>query len=351
MERLKLHSRKHSWRSLASGIAAAAMCGVALFAAAPAVAGIPGLNVAVDSLVPLNGTIRPISYSTAGTPTQAAYNLQIVNPNTGTSQIFFGAQTTVSNGSSAQFGTTIGLRPGDSCSTSNGGTILTCAFGPIAKGTELDVTLIVLSPTAPSDGSQSVLSLAWDVQAGQGQLNPSNFVHFGSQDVTLQVGSAANGVSSYVLPNNDLGVSDSGTSTDVTPPIAVVVGVKQVVNPQSCSAQFKQCFQSTVRIVDLNDVLVQFTPDNPLVIDLLRDVSTLQRTAKIANAQLLYLSDAANAVWVPIQTCNKDGTIPNGTDRCVTAVVKKWVPGTTGVDKAGNWHFHVIALTNGIINW
>jgi hypothetical protein len=173
--------------------------------------------------------------------------------------------------------------------------------------------------------------------------------------VTLQVGSAKDGVQSFVLANETLSVEDAGAETKVKTPKPVTVGLKQVVPGSSCSPQNKKCFESTFRIVDA-DGLVGFTQDEPLVIDLFRPVSTLKKGAKFANAKLLYKGD--DNVWVEIPTCLAGSTatgyvIPTVAPyRCITPQVLPYAAaGATGVDVAGNWYFHILALFNGVVDW
>jgi hypothetical protein len=349
-------------RSLRSA-ASAALVGLALLAASTsALAGIPGLGVTVTALVPPINGVRTVSYNDVGTAYQAAYELRITNSNTTVNTIYFGALTTLSDGRSAPFGAPLGLRQGDSC-TGVGGTTLNCTFGSIPRGGELVVTLLVPSPTAPSPVQNTALGISWDVQAGQGQLNPSNFVHEGSQDVILQVGSAKDGVQSFVLEGTPLYVIDAGAAgakTAVTPSKAVTVGVKQIVPGSSCSPQNKKCFESTVTIVDDSGQEVPFTQDNPLQIDLFRPVDTLKKGARFANATLYYQS--GSGAWVQIQTCEVSTVTPAPAQpyliptsypyRCITPQKLPYAAtGETGVDVQGNWYFHILGLFNGIIHW
>lgn len=349
------------------GVASAAVIGVTLFSASTsALAGIPGLDVNVTSLVPVNPgtTVRPIAYSVSGGATyQAAYAVQIANnTNSQINDIFFSALTSVSaSGLSAPFVSPVtGLRSTDSCVVT--ATRVDCHFVSLPPGSDpISFILLVTSPV--SSGPESLLSVSWGVLTGQGKVNPSNFIHQGSQDVTLHVGSAKDGVQSYVIAHNNLKVADGSASTNVNTPKSFTVGLQQVVDPSSCSPHYKQCFQSTIRIVDpfaLTEVPVPFDAADPLVIDLFRPSSSLKKNADFANAQLFYKSGLGSDPLVPIPTCapGAPGTTgPFGIPaaypyRCVTPQVLPYATtGTTGVDALGNWYFHILGLYNGITNW
>jgi hypothetical protein len=310
----------------------------------------------VDSLAPTDPTTntRPIAYSVSGGATyQTAYKVTMT-ASSPVNAAFFYAYTGVNNGLSAPFAAASGLRGGDSCTPVGTGTEMDCAIGPIAAGATVSFTLLVPSPLPPSSNADSLLSLTWAVQAGQGQPNPSNLVHQGAQDVTLHVGTAADGVQSYVT-SGSLGVTDNNSTTNVTPPQAVTVGLKQTIVLSSCTSHFNQCLSSTVRIVDDSGAPIQFSGTNPLVIDLVRAASTLKKNAKIANATLSYtevLPDGSLGASYDIQSCINGPAwqIPSGQSRCVVPALRNATT-LTYQDAAGNWHFHIIALTNGIINW
>jgi len=335
--------------------ASTALAGIAFLAASStALAGIPNLDVSVTSLIPTtpNTTTRVVSYSTDSVTYQAAYAVSIANnTSSNINDIFFSIITTSSNGVTIPFGTVSGLRQGDSCDATPNGAELDCHFISLPAGSA-PISLTLLIPSPKSTGPDSILGVAWGVQTGQGKPNPSNFIHQGSQDVTLRVGSAKNGVQSYVNGGGNLKVADGGTSTNVTTPKPVAVGVQQVVDPSSCSPHYKKCFQSTIRIVDpVSGALISFTTD-PLVIDLFRASSSLKQNSDFANAQLLYKGD--DNIWRVIPTCGPGNVVPaDPPNRCVTPAVAAGtaVVGDTGVDASGNWLFHVLAGTNGIINW
>jgi len=307
----------------------------------------------VTSLIPAaSDGSRPISYSTGAATYQSAYAVQITNSTSSNiNNIFFSAITSVSNGMTAPFAPVTGLRTGDSCTLSLGGTRVDCQFVSLPSGSApISLTLLVTSPQAPNTQPDSTLGVSWAIQAGQGNSNPSNFVHQGAQDVTLKVGSAKDGIQSYVLANSDLSASDTNAKTDVTPPTAVTIGVKQVISPSSCSPHYKPCFESTITIVDTSGNLVQFN-GAPLVIDLFRAASTLKKNAKFANAQLFYTG--ADGITYTIPTCDASNTVPTAPPRrCITqAVTGNATTGQTGVSANGDWLFHILASENGIINW
>jgi hypothetical protein len=252
----------------------------------------------------------------------------------------------------APFAAVSGLRSGDSCPVT-GSTQLQCAIGAIQAGGTLSFTLLVTSPVY--SGAESLLSMSWATQTGQGQPNPSSLVHEGSQDVTLKVGSAAGGVQSYVQPGQALNVANNGSTTGVTTPEAVTVGVKQIALGTSCSNHFLDCFESTVRIVDTTGNPISFNAASPLLIDLVRAASSLRKNARIENATLSYTEvfpDGTSGTPQQIHECinGPSWEIPSGQSRCVVPAVRKATT-LTFKDAAGNWHFHIIALSNGRIGW
>lgn len=344
-------------RSLRS-LASAALAGAALLAvSSSALAGVPGLTVTVNSLAPTDPitSTRPIAYSTAAVTYQTAYKVTMTASSPVNTAFFYAFTNTTVSGLNAPFVAVPDLRAGDSCASPVGSpTEMDCVIGSIAAGGTVQFTLLVTSPLPPSPATDSLLQLTWAVQAGQGQPNPSNLVHQGSQDVTLHVGSAADGVQSYVT-SGSLGVADNNSSTNVTPPSAVTVGVKQTIVLSSCTAHFNQCLSSTVRIVDDSGTPIPFSSSNPLVIDLVRAASTLKKNAKIANATINYtevLPDGSLGATYVIQDCVNGPAweIPSGQSRCVVPALKNATT-LTYQDASGNWHFHIIALTNGIMNW
>ncbi len=341
------------------GAAGAALLGLAMLGASTfALAGVPGLNVSVTSLAPVDPATqtRPISYSAGGLTYQTAYTVRMT-ASSPVNTVYFYALSKVENGLSAPFGVVGGLRPGDSCLpvAAAGATQLECAIGAIQPGATISFTLLVPSPVPPGDGASSVLSVSWAVQAGQGQPNPSSLVHEGSQDVTLRVGSAADGVQSYVQPGQALAVASAGSTTGVTTPEAVTVGVKQIALFTSCSSHYVECLESTVRIVDETGSPIPFNAASPLLIDLVRAASSLKKNARIENATLFYTEvrpDGSSGATQQIQECI-DGPawqIPSGQSRCVVPAVRKATT-LTFKDAAGNWHFRIIALSNGKIAW
>lgn len=351
-------------RSLQRAASAALLAMATLGTSAPALAGVPGLDVSVTSLAPRvpgpvpNTFIRPISYSVSGGATyKTAYVVQMTasSPvNAVFLYLFTGIRVAAeSNPSSGPaFGTVTGLRTGDSCTPVQGSPHrLDCVIGAIQAGSTVSFTVLVPSPVA-TDSTERLLSVSWEAQTGQGQPNPSNLVHEGSQDVTLKVGSAEGGVQSYVEPGQALGVVADGTTTEVKPPKPVTVDVRQQAVSYSCSPHYTKCFESTVTIVDVNGGAIPFDSTDPLVIDLIRSTSSMKRGGNIGNAQLSYSSDGVN--WVPILECT-EGTLPRwvipwNQSRCVVPAVKKATTGTfVGLD--GTWHFQIIALSNGKIGW
>ena len=360
-------------RSLRIATSTALMGLAFLSASSSALAGVPGLDLTVTSQAPLDSVTntRPIAYSVTGTTYQAAYTVRMTATSP-TNTVYFYAFTAATNGLTPQFTPTVAdLRPGDSCQAPAvvpAGTELDCVIGPIAQGSTVTFTLLIPSPLAPPPDvtgkvPNSLLSVTWAVQSGQGQPNPSNLIHQGTQDVTLHVGSAKDGVQSYVLANDTLSVEDSGAETKVKTPKPVTVGLKQVVPGSSCSPQNKKCFESTVTIVDTSTGVpkeVEFTQADPLQVDLFRPVSSLKKGAKFANANLLYKS--GGGAWVPIPTCALAVVPPSPTQpyaiptsypfRCITPqVLPIATNGQTGVDALGNWYFHILGLFNGTTDW
>jgi hypothetical protein len=349
------------------GLATAAFLGAALLSASTsALAGIPGIDASLTSLVPGAAGAKVISYST-GETYQSAYEVRITNnTSSNINNVFFTAVTNVTNGLSAPFTVPVtGLRPGDSCTPSMGNTRLDCQFVSLPGGTApIVLTLLVPSPLAPEavNGTvaDSTLSVGWSIQSGQGNQNPSNLVFDLSEAITLKVGSAKDGVQSYVLANTVLSVADAGAATKVKPPKPVTVGIKQIVPGASCSPQNKKCFESTITIVNDSGAEVPFTQADPLQIDLFRPVSSLKKNARFANVTLFYQRGSDS--WAPIPTCELALVPPSPTQpyaiptsypfRCVTPQVLPYATtGQTGVDALGNMYFHILGLFNGIINW
>lgn len=350
-------------RSLRSA-AAATFLGAALLSASTFVlAGIPGIQASVTSLVPATGGARVISYSTGDSTYQSAYEVRIANvTSSNINSIFFTVATSVvdkvsglPNAMSAPF-----IVPVPGCTASLTNTRLDCEFGPLPAGSAPIVfTLLVTSPTVSGTAPDSNLRAGWTIQSGQGQANPSNLVYDLSEVVTLKVGSAKDGVQSYVLADGILSVADASAAnaaTKVKTPKPVTIGVKQIVPGGSCSPQNKKCFESTITIVNDAGAEVEFTQSDPLQIDLFRPFDSLKKNARFANAQLLYKSGAG--AWVPIQTCAVDPTtsayvIPTSYPfRCITPQVLPYAAsGATGVDASGNWYFHILGLFNGVIDW
>jgi len=350
--------------------ASAALMGLAMLSASTsALAGIPQLDASVTSLVSGAPGAKVISYSTGDTTYQSAYKVHIANPitNGGLNNIFFTLVTSVRdpvtlvpNGMTAAF-----IDPAvTGCTPSLNNTRLDCVFGPLPSGSPaIEFTLLVTSPTVVPPTPDSKLAVSWTIQAGQGQANSSNLVYDLSELVTLKVGSAKDGVQSYVLANQTLSVEEAGAETKVKTPKPVTVGVKQVVPGSSCSPQNKKCFESTVTIVDTSSgvpVEIPFTQADPLQIDLFRPVSSLKKGAKFANATLLYKS--GGGAWVPIPTCELAVVPASPTQlyaipesypyRCITPQKLPYATnGETGVDAIGNWYFHILGLFNGTTDW
>jgi len=350
--------------------ASAALVGLAFLSASTvALAGIPQLDASVIALVSGAPGAKVISYNTDGTTYQSAYKVHIANPssNGGLNSIFFTLVTSVRdpvtlvpNSMTAAFIDPVVA----GCTASLGNTRLDCAFGPLPPGAPaIEFILLVPSPTVVPPTPDSKLSVSWTIQAGQGQANSSNLVYDLSELVTLKVGSPKDGVQSFVLKNETLGVEDDGAKTKVKTPQAVTVGLKQVVPGASCSPQNKKCFESTVTIVDTSTGVpkeVEFTQADPLQVDLFRPVSSLKKGAKFANANLLYKS--GGGAWVPIPTCALAVVPPSPTQpyaiptsypfRCITPqVLPIATNGQTGVDASGNWYFHILGLFNGTTDW
>jgi hypothetical protein len=351
---------------LLRNVASTALLGLALLSASgAALAGIPGIDASLASLVSGPAGTKEISYSTAGSTYHSAYKVRIANPGGNVNRIFFTAVTSVIDpGTSLPTGLTAPfVVPVAGCTPapSSNNTRLDCEFGPLPAGSApIEFIVLVSSPVGTPSQPDSKLAVSWTIQAGQGQANPSNLVYDVAELVTLKVGSPTEGVRSFVLANTVLGVADPSlgdASTNITPPAPVTVGVKQYISTGgSCSADYKQCLQSAVSIVDNAGKPISFDPAAPLAIDLFRPVTTLNKGANIRNAVLSYSPDGLAAA-LPIIDCNRVGSswqIPAvisgayAQDRCV--VPSKPVNKLTFADKLG-WHIRIFAKSNGLIDW
>lgn len=329
----------------------------------------PSVTVAVPPDPTDNNSIW-VSYSRSDQAVQAAYTVTIANPTTSNLnnawfKISTLPDTTALPGVFVLPAGGVQTVPNGSCtadpSLASGSPItsLVCNLSGIVDGAPSVFTLIVQTPQySTTDPTTTQLVLSWTLQAGQGnaQSNPSQVVNQLTAPVDLRKTTTAK-ARSLVNGNSPFNVLDNFALTQITPPITVTAGLGQNENPSSCGAQYKKCLQSAVTIVDLSGNTVDFTPAT-LVIDLIRNKSTLKPKADITTAVLFYAA-TANDTPLQIGPCAQDtsgnwiipSTIPTvyAQNRCV-------IPATptnafTFVDSSGNWHFRVLGFTNGIINW
>ena len=342
-------------RSLRKGFAAAALA----VGSAAAFAGTNGITVSIDPLItPDSAGIKSVSYSPSATARfYAAYGAALSNPtNSNVQNAWLKVVTSTDKpGLKAPFDPSqVPANCAIDASVADN-TALICTFSQ-AELTPPGVAFTILIPTpqAPAGGAAASLSLLWTLQAGQGKsdANPSNVVQQQTQAVVMKVGSPTD-VRTWVRSGDKLKVaSTAGTSTEVKPPLPVTVGLKQDTSASSCSSQYKQCFESTVRIVDNNSVAIAF--GSPFIsIDFFRPASSLKKNADINNAVLFYREVFPNntvGVSQQIVPCINGPAweIPTGSDRCLVPAFP--VNTLTFADSSG-FHLHVIARKNGIINW
>jgi hypothetical protein len=353
----------------ARSLRAAASVGVlgAALVSASAFAGTKFLDVQIDPLVPQTAPgVFSASYSGANGAINAAFRATITNNTTSdVNNAWFRVHTTLNGGPGPLFAGAPSQCSIDSQVQPVGSGLVcqvTLLFAVPAPSVAL--TFVVPTPNAPGDNGTSQLRLEWSIQAGQGKgnSNPSNVVQNDSKAITLSVGSARDGVSSYVTANSSLTVTLDLSNTQVKPPKDVPVNLKQVDDDPSylsCLAIYKKCLTSTLTIVDpVTSALVTFDPTSPLVVNLIRSASTLNDGALISSAVLHYVGTDGSYDIIP---CASDGlggwTIPLTTPASSRCMIPLGVDPTdpsqgTYVDATtGDWHFRVLALTNGIMNW
>lgn len=334
-----------------------------LTASALASAGTNGLTVNVVPIAPNIGTstipVYAVSYSgvkaALGQKLNSAYQVSIKNDTTSNvNNAWFKVKSIYNGGNGLPFlDSSIPSACVKDTQVSPLGSALICQFNDSAQLVAgITFVLVIENPDPPNNGSDSHLKLHWTVQAGQGNAdsNPSNVVQQDTPDIVLSVDTSA-GLRSYVLQGQGFKVANGGSLTTVTPPSGVPVDLQEGFNQNSCSPMYKKCLQSTISIVDVfTGNPIQF-PGSPLVIDLLRDKSTLKGFADINNAVLHYTGGDGSYDIVPCSSNGSGGwTIPLGSSRCVIPVSTDPLQGTY-VDASGNWHFRVVATSNGIINW
>lgn len=346
--------------------ASALLVGVAfLFAGVPAVAATTGMNAAITSAITGQDFV---SYSRDGQPVWAAFNVTITNSsgNNIPNAIFTFTNSFPNNGPGTELKVPT-IAP-------NGNASGTCRAEPVGAlnptkivcnvataGSPLNFTLQALSPTTvESQPPEIAMSIDWQVKVGQGtDSNNSGVAQLGDGVVTIKAGSTTD-LRGYVDATTSLiVVNATGTKTKVTPSQAVTASLKQEVVPGSCSPHFKSCLQSTTTIEDSVGDAILFNPLDPLIIDLVRDTSTIKKGAKIANATLSYfakipLTDPpVYGTPYDINKCvllTSGWAIGPGDDRCVVPATKP-ANAYTFEDNAGNWHFRIIARSNGKIAW
>jgi len=355
------HARDRS--PVARSLRALASVGVlgAALVSASAFAGTKFIDVVVDPLVPDNASGAPsVSYSgvkaALGQTLNAAYRATLTNATSSNiNNAWFKVRTSINDGQGPVFvivpqGCTVDSQ----VAPLGSGLVCLVSLPATVPATSAAITFIIPTPNAPTSGQDSTLKLVWTVQAGQGNSdsNPSNVVQHDSPPIILSLDSSA-GLRSYIVGGNGFKVAIGNSNTLVTPPKDVPIDLKEDINSSSCSAMFKKCFKSTVRIVDpITGALITFDATNPLFVDLLRDKSTLKGFADInnLNGTLIY-TDGVNTY--AINQCDVAAgpvfSIPSGADRC-------YIPATpannqTFVDGSGSWHIRVLGKTNGIINW
>jgi len=348
---------------VARSLRALASIGVlgAAFVSASALAGTKFIDVQVDPLVPNNASGAPsVSYSgvkaALGQTLNAAYRATLTNATTSNiNSAWFKVHTSINDGQGPVFvivpeGCTVDSQ----IAPLGSGLVCLVSLPATVPATSTAITFVIPTPNAPNSGQDSTLKLVWTVQAGQGSSdsNPSNVVQHDSPPIILSLDSSA-GLRSYIVGGNGFKVAIGNSNTLVTPPKDVPIDLKEDINSSSCSAMFKKCFKSTVRIVDpITGALITFDATNPLFVDLLRDKSTLKGFADInnLNGTLIY-TDGVNTY--AINQCDVAAgpvfSIPSGADRC-------YIPATpannqTFVDGSGSWHIRILGKTNGIINW
>jgi hypothetical protein len=334
-------------------------------------AGTNGLTVEVTPLAPNIGTalvpVYTVSYSgdkaALGQLLNAAYLITLKNDtSSNVTNAWFKVQSSIDNGPGPkfEFGDPEVLPQGcvKDTQVSPLGSGLICQYSSLQLDPGVSFTLVMHSPNPPQSGKDSNLKLSWTVQAGQGSAdsNPSNIVKKDSPVTVLSVNSEA-GLRSYVLKDDPFKVANGGSQTEVKPSQSVPVDLKQAVNGNSCSPMYKKCLQSTLKILDVNGLEIQFnTTAHPgyLVINLLRDKSTLKGFADISIAATqLHYTGADGSYTIPMcqETSLGSGvwTIPLYS-RCVMPVSTDGSTGTF-VDGAGHFHFRVLGNSNGVVDW
>ena len=344
--------------------ASGAAIGLALLASA-ASAGTNGLTVNVVPLAPNIGTpaapVYTVSYSgvkaALGQTLNSAYLVSIRNETTSNvNNAWFKVRSAYNGGAGLAFlDDSIPAACVKDPQVLPLGSSLICQFNdPAELVSGISFTLVVNNPNPPSSGSDSKLQLLWTVQAGQGNANanPSNVVQQATPFIVLSVNSPA-GLRSYVLKNQGFKVANSGSETKVTPPVGVPVDLNEEIDGNSCSPMFKKCLKSTLTILDITGQTFQFAP-NLLVIDLLRAKATLKGNADLNLAYKLLRYTGEDGTY-DIQDCVADSSLTfpwkiSAGSRCVVPP-SGGSAGGTFVDAAGNFHFRVLATTNGIIAW
>jgi len=320
---------------------------VLALAAAPAQASTSGMHA--DFATAITGE-DSITYSAQGLPVWGAFTVTIAND----------AGNNIPN-ARFTFRTNKGTALKVPTIPPNGNASATCAAGPegptliicqvTTAGSPLTFTLQAASPLPPAavvPGDQ--MTIVWTVQTSQGSdANNSGISNTGNGVINLVAGSPTE-LRGYVDNDTPLTVADAaGTQTKVRPSKPATAALKQEVSLSSCSPQFKVCLRSTTTIEDVDGVPITFDP--PLIIDLVRDASTMKKGAKIANLTLTYTPK--NGVPYTINECVLVAGVWTWItgDRCVVPATKPANAFTYEDKITGDWHIQVRGSTNGQIDW
>ena len=357
-------------------------------AAASTLIGLGGFGVVSPSLAAnanFTVTVQPIpvgvSVGRSGLDTYAAYKVDITNvvDNT-TNAVRFKGFTAVSGdcdatsssdcndaGAAATYIETI---PGTACSGS--GTTFQCDLGQMKAGGSSASRSFVLIFKAPALGAAdhwanaSAIQFNWslDYASGNSSGTPSSIFcnNLPCSDVastnliTTLDSEILSAVTSYIPSFGGTFFTGNGVSARSTPPPATSATKLTVPTDEALSTakieQFIDAGGLTSATTTTNRTYVTVPNNNALfeafvTIELRRDASTISKSAKIANALVLYAHDDVTFDSNGLPPCPTGG-VPTTTDPvCVfsrTAFTKKNAPTDEDI---GDWLFVIHALENG----
>jgi hypothetical protein len=215
----------------------------------------------------------------------------------------------------------------------------------LASGASQAITLVFKSPAAGALQTSATLSVS---TTSADSSTPSSYITK-TASLDTSFGVTQDLVSAYILKGiqNKLTADRTGkfTSTVTVPPPpegtpAFLATVFQYLDKGSCVATYqpKECQNVQLTIPGT------YNPD-PLVMEFVRDASTLAKTAKIRNVVIYHLIDENDPAPVVIQSC-EGGLIPSGLEFCVISEDFTFVQG--GV-LLGYWKHTVKGFHNGLL--